>query len=158
IGLRVLSIVSASLIIARTTDPHDIFLWIVKMGVPYKIAYGLFVALRFIPLMEYEAENIQAAQYVRGIMEQKGGLKGTFTRLANFLVPFIAVGIRRADQAALAMEVRAFGLHPTRTNLRELKFPKNGRIFLAVWALLFVLYATFVNNNIFSAINFVPPH
>jgi energy-coupling factor transport system permease protein len=158
IALRVLSIVAASLTIARTTDPHDIFLSLLKLGIPYKIAYGLFIAIRFIPLMEYEAETIHSAQYVRGITQQKGGLRIKARQLANFLVPFIAVGIRRADQSALAMEVRAFGLHPTRTNLRSLEFPQTGRYFLIAWLAAFIVYVSIVDANILQAINFVPPH
>jgi energy-coupling factor transport system permease protein len=158
IALRVLSIVAASLTIARTTDPHDIFLSLLKLGIPYKIAYGLFIAIRFIPLMEYEAETIRSAQYVRGITQQKGGLREKGRQLSNFLVPFIAVGIRRADQSALAMEVRAFGLHPTRTNLRSLNFPKRGIWFFYIWLAAFVVYLFIVDANIFAAINFVPPH
>ncbi len=158
IALRVLSIVTASLTIARTTDPHDIFLSMVKLGLPYKLAYGMFIAIRFIPLMEYEAENIQAAQYVRGIVKQKGGLRNQIKSLSTFLMPFIAVGIRRADQSALAMEVRAFGLHPTRTYLRSLDFPKAGRIFIIVWVAAFCAYVLILNANIFQSINFMPPH
>lgn len=157
IALRVLAIVGASLTIARTTDPHDIFLTMVQAGLPYKIAYGMFIALRFIPLMEYEAATIQSAQFVRGITQQKGGgIANRIKQISNFLVPFIAVGIRRADQSALAMEVRAFGLYPTRTNLRELDFPKVGRLFLIVWIAAFVLYVTFFNADVLGAINFSP--
>lgn len=159
IALRILSIVSASMIIARTTDPHDIFLSLVQAGMPYKIAYGLFVALRFIPLMEYEAGNIQSAQFVRGIAKKEGGgLRNRIDQLANFMVPFVAIGIRRADQAALAMEVRAFGLYPTRTNLRELKFDKSGWIFVAAWAIAFILYALLLQANVFTFIFYNPPH
>jgi energy-coupling factor transport system permease protein len=158
IALRVLSIVAASLTIARTTDPHDIFLSLLQLGIPYKIAYGLFIAIRFIPLMEYEAETIRSAQYVRGITQPKGGLRVKAQQLGRFLVPLIAVGIRRADQSALAMEVRAFGLHPTRTNLRTLDFPKSGRLFFYIWLAAFMLYVFIVDANILQAINFVPPH
>lgn len=159
IAFRILSIVASSLIIARTTDPHDIFLTMVSIGMPYKLAYGLFIALRYIPLMEYEAGNIQSAQFVRGIVKKKGGgLKNTFTQISKFLIPFVAIGIRRADQSALAMEVRGFGLYETRTNLRELKFSKSGWIFVAVWAAAFIVYNLVLEANVFSVIFFEPPH
>jgi len=158
IGLRVLSIVAASLTIASTTDPHDIVLTLVKAGLPYKIAYGLFIALRFIPLMEYEAYNIQAAQYVRGITKKEGGVGSSFKGLSRVLVPFIAVGLRRADQAAIAMETRAFGLFPTRTYLRELYFSKVGTVFLVIWCLAFVIYETLMSTSFVEAIIFSFPH
>jgi energy-coupling factor transport system permease protein len=159
IAFRILSIVASSLIIARTTDPHDIFLTMVSIGMPYKLAYGLFIALRYIPLMEYEAGNIQSAQFVRGIVKRKGGgLKNTFTQISKFLIPFVAIGIRRADQSALAMEVRGFGLYETRTNLRELKFSKTAWLFVAAWAAAFIAYNLIMEANVFSVIFFEPPH
>ncbi|OGN97073.1 MAG: hypothetical protein A2Z71_02550 [Chloroflexi bacterium RBG_13_50_21] len=157
IAFRILSIVASSMIIARTTDPHDIFLTMVSIGLPYKLAYGLFIALRYIPLMEYEASNIQSAQFVRGIVKKEGGgLKNTFNQVSKFLLPFVAIGIRRADQSALAMEVRGFGLYETRTNLRELKFSKSGWIFVAAWALAFIAYNLVMEANVFSVIFFNP--
>ena len=159
IAFRILSIVASSMIIARTTDPHDIFLTMTSIGMPYKLAYGLFIALRYIPLMEYEAGNIQSAQFVRGIVKKEGGgLRNTYAQVSKFLIPFVAIGVRRADQSALAMEVRGFGLHETRTNLRELKFSKNGWLFVGIWAAAFIVYNLIMEANMFSVIFFQPPH
>jgi energy-coupling factor transport system permease protein len=159
IAFRILSIVASSMIIARTTDPHDIFLSMTSLGMPYKLAYAIFIALRYIPLMEYEAGNIQSAQFVRGIAQkQGGGLKNWYNQISKFLIPFIAIGIRRADQSALAMEVRGFGLYKTRTNLRKLEFSNTGWIFVAVWAAAFIAYNLIMEANVFTVIFFEPPH
>lgn len=159
IAFRILAIVASSMIIARTTDPHDIFLSITSLGVPYKFAYAIFIALRYIPLMEYEAGNIQSAQFVRGIAQKEGGgIKNRINQISKFLIPFIAIGIRRADQSALAMEVRGFGLYRTRTNLRKLNFAKTGWIFVAVWAVAFIAYNLIMEANVFSVVFFEPPH
>lgn len=160
IAFRILAIVASSMIIARTTDPHDIFLTMVSLGMPYKLAYGLFIALRYIPLMEYEASNIQAAQFVRGIAKKgnAGGLRGSIIQFGKFLLPFVAIGIRRANQSALAMEVRGFGLYETRTNLRNLDFKKTGWLFVAAWAAAFIAYSLIMEANVFSAVLFEPPH
>jgi len=160
IAFRILSIVASSMIIARTTDPHDIFLTMVSLGMPYKLAYGLFIALRYIPLMEYEAGNIQAAQFVRGITKKRrgGGIKSSIVQFGKFLLPFVAIGIRRANQSALAMEVRGFGLYETRTNLRTLDFKKSGWLFVAVWAVAFIAYNLIMEANVFSVILFQPIH
>jgi energy-coupling factor transport system permease protein len=156
IALRIVAIIAASAVIAKTSDPRDVFLALIKIGVPYTIAYGLFAAIRFIPLMEYEAETIQEAQMVRGIAKKKGGLKSTIATVQNFLVPFIASGVRRAQQSAVALDVRGFGLYPTRTYLRTLKADRAGMIFAGVWALALVLYILFMQANIFGSIFFEP--
>lgn len=157
IALRILAIVAASAVIAKTTDPRDVFLSLVQIGIPYNIAYGLFAAIRFIPLMEYEAETIREAQMVRGVASQRGGLKSIINQVRNFLVPFIACGVRRAQQSAVALEVRAFGLHPTRTYLREVQPSKGGWIFVAVWAVALLAYIVLSQQNVLGAVFFEPP-
>jgi energy-coupling factor transport system permease protein len=152
IALRILAIVASSSVFAKTTDPRDVFLSVIQMGVPYTLAYGLFAALRFLPLMEYEAETIREAQMVRGIV--KSNEKGNRIHQAkNFLVPFIASGIRHAQQSAIALDVRAFGISPKRTYLRELKPDRAGWIFVGVWLAAFVLFLVFVQVNVSAIVN-----
>jgi energy-coupling factor transport system permease protein len=155
IALRILAIVASSSIIAKTTDPRDVFLSMIKLGLPYTLSYGMFAALRFIPLMEYEAETIREAQMVRGIIQQnKGSLSNQLTQARNFLVPFIASGIRMAQQGAIALDVRAFGITPTRTYLRELKSDRNGWIFTGIWILAFILFIIFGQASLWKILNF----
>ena len=56
------------------------------------------------------------------------------------------------------MEVRGFGMYPTRTNLRELKFSKSGWIFVGAWAAAFIAYNLLMEANVFSVIFYNPPH
>lgn len=156
ITLRILAIVTASAIIAKTTDPRDIFLSLIGVGVPYTLAYGLFAAIRFLPLMEYEAETIKEAHMVRGIASQKGGLKSKFNQTRNFLVPFIASGVRRAQQSAIALDVRGFGLTEERTYLRQLNFGRTGYAFVALWFVAMVLFVVLTKGNLLGAIAFSP--
>ena len=155
--LRILAIVAASAMIAKTTDPRDIFLSLVGVGVPYTIAYGMFAAIRFLPLMEYEADTIREAHMVRGIASQKGGLKSKIDQARNFLVPFIASGVRRAQQSAIALDVRGFGLSKERTYIRELEFSSSGKWFLAAWGVALIVFIVLTKGNLMGAVLFEPP-
>lgn len=152
IALRVLAIVAASTTIAKTTDPRDVFLSLTHIGVPYKIAYGLFAAIRFIPLMEYEAETIREAQMVRGITPPEKGWKSQFVGLSNILTPLIACGIRRAQQSAAALDVRGFGLFPQRTNLRKPVQSRSGWVLVSVTTALLIGYILVTKQNILGAL------
>jgi energy-coupling factor transport system permease protein len=157
IALRILAIVASSSVIAKTTDPRDVFLSMIKLGIPYTIAYGLFAAIRFIPLMEYEAETIREAQMVRGVINRKNtGLKMRVVQARNFLVPFIASAIRRAQQSAIALDVRAFGISPTRTYIREMSSDRIGWIFALAWVIALLTYVILLQANIFQAVYFNP--
>jgi len=157
IALRILAIVSASTIIAKTTSPREIFLTLVNMGVPYKLAYGLFTAIRFIPLMEYEAHTIRDAQFVRGIASKKGGIISKVKQAGNLLVPLIATGMRRADQSAASMEIRAFGLYPNRTYIHKLSYTRAGTVFLIIWIVALLVYIAVFQQNLLQAIFYNPP-
>lgn len=155
IALRILSIVTVSLVLSKTTDPRDIFLTLVHAGLPYRLAYVLFLALRLIPLMEYEAATIRDAQYVRGIVPQKGGLINWFKQWGTLVVPWIAAGMRRAEQSSVAMEVRAFGLYPDRTYFHDMKAKDRGILFLIPWVIAFILYLIF-RGNVFDVFFYQP--
>lgn len=157
IALRVLGIVAASTVIAKTTNPQDIFLALVRIHVPYKIAYGLFTAIRFIPLLEYEASIINDAQYVRGIAIKKGGIVNTFKRFTLFLIPLLATAMRRAEQSAMAMEVRAFGLYETRTYSHDLVIPRVEWVFVGCWLIAFIAYLVLTQGDFMNAIFYNPP-
>lgn len=157
IALRILAIIASSSVISKTTDPRDVFLSMIKLGIPYTLSYGLFAAIRFIPLMEYESETIREAQMVRGIVSQsKGGIGNRIAQVKKFMVPFIASAIRRAQQSAIALDVRAFGITPSRTYLRSLKPDRGGWIFAGIWAAFLVLYIIFIQSNLFNILNFNP--
>lgn len=150
IGLRLLSVVATSVVIARTTDPRDIYLTMIKLGLPYRVAHMLFTALRFIPMMQYEATVILEAQRVRGIAKEKGGLKNFLERMRKFLIPLLAVGVRRADQAAIAAEVRCFGLYKERTHLRKMSFSKQGWALPIVFLAAFAAYVVLTGGNLYG--------
>ena len=146
IGFRLLSVVAMSTIIAKTTDPRDVYLTLINLGLPYRVSHMLFTALRFIPLMEYETETIREAQKVRGIARE-GGMSW-INQMKNLLLSLIAAGIRRADQSAIAADVRAFGLRTERTYLREMNFSKSGWLFVGCWLVLFAGYMVITGGNL----------
>jgi energy-coupling factor transport system permease protein len=156
IAFRIFGIVASSITIAKTTQPSDVFLLLVRMGIPYKIAYGLFTAIRFMPLMEYEAQTIRNAQYVRGIALKKKGLVNLVRQAGNLLVPLVASGMRRADQSSIAMDVRGFGMYSTRTYISELKSSKLDWIFISLWVLAFIAFLIFFQQDFLGVIIFNP--
>ena len=69
-------------------------------------------------------------------------------QMKNLLLSLIAAGIRRADQSAIAADVRAFGLRAERTYLREMNFSKSGWLFVGFWLVLFVGYMVITGGNL----------
>ena len=147
-GLRILLIAFASLIFVWTTDPRDLIVSIIYLRVPYRIAYAVFVALRFVPLLENEAAVIREAQSVRGVEQVHGRLES----LKRYVLPLLLSGIRKSENTAVAMDSRAFGAFPTRTYVKEFRWTVSGILFLIVFAAIgaLLVYAAARRGNLYA--------
>ena len=114
-GLRFVAIIALALIAGLTsTGPDLVRTAVQQLRVPYRIGYTALAAFRFVPRFGHELEVIRQAHRVRGA---HGG-RGPFAALARwwgYIVPLLAGAIRHAERVALAMDARAFGAHPDRT-------------------------------------------
>lgn len=132
-ALRLAAILSLALIGGLTTTGPDLVrAGIQQLHVPYRIGYTALAAYRFVPRFGYELSVIRAAHRVRG---HHGG-RGPFARLARgwgYIVPLLAGAIRHAERVALAMDARAFGAHPTRTERHLVPFRTRDTVFIALF-------------------------
>ncbi|MBS1896888.1 MAG: energy-coupling factor transporter transmembrane protein EcfT [Actinobacteria bacterium] len=143
-GLRLAAILGLALIPGLTTTGPDLArAGVQQLRVPYRIGYTALAAYRFVPRFGYELGVIRAAHRVRGT---HGG-RGPFARIARgwgYIVPLLASAIRHAERVALAMDARAFGAYPTRTERHEVPFGGRDIVFLvlmlAASATIFVLF------------------
>jgi energy-coupling factor transport system permease protein len=114
-ALRIAAILLLSLLIGLTTTGPDLVRASVQnLGVPYRVGFTALAALRFVPRFRRELEVIRAAHRVRGMHRGRGPLAAV-RRMVSYAIPLLASSIRHAERVALAMDARAFGAHPTRT-------------------------------------------
>lgn len=140
-AVRVWTISFASLTFVWTTDPKRFVIALIRVfRVPYRIAYGVFVALRFLPLMSNELKVIKEAHAVRGVSQVSGRLEA----YKRYTVPLLVSGIRKAETVALAMDSRAFGVYPHRTYLEDFEWSKSG-IFLVLTVLVLEAMLIYLN-------------
>lgn len=114
-ALRVAALVLLSLIPGlSTTGPELVRALVQNLRVPYRLGYTALAALRFVPRFGHELEVIRAAHRVRGTDRGRGPVAAVH-RSISYAIPLLASAIRHAERVALAMDARAFGAHPTRT-------------------------------------------
>jgi energy-coupling factor transporter transmembrane protein EcfT len=66
---------------------------------------------------------------------------GRLSRPFAAVIPLLASSIRHADRMALAMESRAFGAHPTRTERHPSRWRARDTVFtLVLWLLTAALF------------------
>lgn len=114
-ALRIAAIVLLSLLAGlSTTGPEVVRALVQNLRVPYRLGYTALAAFRFVPRFRHELEVIRAAHRVRGTGGGRGPVAAA-RRTISSAIPLLASAIRHAERVALAMDARAFGAHPTRT-------------------------------------------
>jgi len=143
-GLRLAAIVALTLMAGlSTTGPDLVRATVQQLRVPYRIGYTALAAFRFVPRFGHELDVIRQAHRVRGA---HGG-RGPFAAVARwfgYVVPLMAGAIRHAERVALAMDARAFGAHPDRTERHLVPFRARDVVFIVLfWATAAALFWIF---------------
>ncbi|BBB89418.1 energy-coupling factor transporter transmembrane component T family protein [Methylomusa anaerophila] len=120
-GLRMAAMTSLGLLACWTTETRLLLLGLVRMRLPYSLAFMTVTAVRFIPVMMQETMQVITASRMRG-----------GSRLSiRLLTPILANCLRRAGTLAVAVESRAFRSSHCRTYLEELRLLAAEKVFLA---------------------------
>lgn len=128
IALRGLAIGAISVTFVLTTDPTRFAVSLVRnLRVPYRIAYPMLAAYRFLPFLTDEYAQIHLAQQVRGsaATTRLGALRARLREI----VPLFAFAIRHATAVAIAMDARAFASAGRRTYWREARITASDAVF-----------------------------
>ena len=115
-SLRLVTLTSAFFIFFRTTAPEDLGNALVKVGLPYSLAFVLSASLQFVPVISRKAHNVIDAQRSRGIPLEPG--LSALRHYPALLAPLLIQSFQLADELAEAMEARGFG-RPGRTFWRD---------------------------------------
>ncbi|WES63775.1 energy-coupling factor transporter transmembrane component T [Microbacter sp. GSS18] len=133
-GLRIAAIASLALIVGlSTTGPDLVRATVQQLRVPYRIGYTALAALRFVPRFGHELDVIRQAHRVRGAHGGRGPLSA-IARWSGYVVPLLAGAIRHAERVALAMDARAFGAYPERTERHLVPWRARDTVFTVVFA------------------------
>jgi energy-coupling factor transport system permease protein len=132
-GLRIAAIVALALIAGLSTSGPDVVRSTVQqLRVPYRIGYTALAAFRFVPRFGHELEVIRQAHRVRGAHGGRGPFAAT-ARWSGYIVPLLAGAIRHAERVALAMDARAFGAYPDRTERHIVPFRMRDVLFIVLF-------------------------
>ena len=134
-GLRIAAIVALALIAGlSTTGPDLVRATVQQLRVPYRIGYTALAAFRFVPRFGHELDVIRQAHRVRGAHAGRGPFAAV-ARWAGYVLPLLAGAIRHAERVALAMDARAFGAFPDRTERHLVPFRVRDVVFIVVFLL-----------------------
>src|SRR4030042_1452618 len=118
-GLRLGTFVSIGLIFLSTTRNEELTNGLIRMGVPYPLAFALSTALRLVPTFPGAGATSIQAQVSRALDLESGSI---FKRISKFIpqaVPLFIYAIRHTNLLAMALESKGFSPESKRTMYYE---------------------------------------
>lgn len=135
VGLRLLTLTSTFFAFFCTTTPEDLGNSLIKVGMPYSVAFVFSTSLQFVPVITRKTKNVIDAQRARGISLEPGW--SALRHYPAFLGPLLIQAFQLAEELAEAMEARGFG-RPGRTFLKEYRLRKKDWLVLAGGLLILI--------------------
>ncbi len=156
-------IIMISTIMTLSTSPIDLTdafekllspLKLVKIPV-HQLSMMMSIALRFIPTLMNELDKIILAQKSRGSEISSGSIINRVKAFVPLLIPLFISAFQRAEDLAIAMEVRGYDTKKQRTNYRKLQWETKDSLTLLILLPLSVvlcvkIYGSVVNHACFS--------
>jgi energy-coupling factor transport system permease protein len=138
---KFLVLIFASVIFTMTTSTRDLMLSLGKLRIPQSFVFMLTVAIRFIPVIMAEINNVIYAQKVRAYNPELS-LRHPIESMKRFvpiLIPVLMLLLKRANELALSVESRAFLANKKMTYPERLRFGIVDAAFSVILIMIFAL-------------------
>lgn len=138
-GLRLMTFVSAGLLLLATTKNEEITNGLIRLGIPYPVAFALATAIRLAPTFADAGATIVQAQVSRGLDLDSKNIFSRFQRFAPLAIPIFISAMRYTNFLAMALESKGFRPDAPRTSYYEPRI--TGRDWLVLGSLTVTLAA-----------------
>ncbi|MGE6555492.1 energy-coupling factor transporter transmembrane component T family protein [Exiguobacterium artemiae] len=149
--LKYSAIVPIAVLFLVTTHPTEFAASLNRIGIPYKIAFAVSLALRYIPDVQRDFRTIKDAQEARGVALSNAPLFKRIRNSLNILLPLVFTSLERIETVSNAMDLRGFGAGKKRTWYNQRPMTKADFTAIACVGLLVLLscFITFYDGNRF---------
>jgi len=150
--MKYMAVIPVALLFIMATNPSEFAASLASIGVNYRIAYAVAIALRYIPDVQKDFREISQAQQARGIdLSRKDGFVDRLKNSSAILFPLVLASLHRIEVISNAMELRGFGKMKKRTWIVGRKFARGdyAAIAVAVLILCFSMVVTFYDGSRF---------
>ncbi|MDR1944338.1 MAG: energy-coupling factor transporter transmembrane protein EcfT [Synergistaceae bacterium] len=108
---------------------------VLYLRIPYKYAFALTTAIRFIPLFSEEMAAIMEAQTARGVQFDTKNFFKKIKLLLPLCVPLLISSVRKIESSAISAELRGFNLRTRLSGYKEYRFSVKDAAAAAICAL-----------------------
>ncbi len=150
--MKYMAVIPVALLFIMATNPSEFAASLASIGVNYRIAYAVAIALRYIPDVQKDFREISQAQQARGIeLSRKDRFLDRLRNSSAILFPLVLASLHRIEVISNAMELRGFGKQRKRTWIVGRKFVRADYLamVLAVLVLVLSMIITFYDGSRF---------
>ena len=140
LGLRIIATMLPLMLLFAITEMNDLCGALVKrLHVPYRYAFIVTTAFRFVPLFTTEFHDIEDAQKARGVEYDTGNIFRKIRLIVPLFVPLLISSLRKVDAGAMSAQLRGFNLRTVKSGYHTYPFHLRDGICLLIVALLLVI-------------------
>lgn len=121
-ALKLMTTIASSVVFLSTTKNEEIATGLIRLGLPYNVAFAFSMALRLVPTFVGAGATIVQAQKSRGLDVESGNLLVRMRKYLPLVVPVFASAIRSTNRMAMALEAKGFGARQDRTYFLQLAY------------------------------------
>jgi energy-coupling factor transport system permease protein len=148
LGLRFLAIAIAGLTYAFTTHPTDMVQNFSRKGLDYRLVHAPVLGLVLFPSFIQLGREISTTQRIRDLGQDMNPVARKWARMKHLAFGMLVMGLRRGQTQAMALDIRGYGAHKTRTFLRQMPTSRAGRIFGWTCFIVAIVYLIFQIGNL----------
>jgi energy-coupling factor transport system permease protein len=139
ISMRFFNLVISSSLFFTTLSPDEIEFVTKWVKMPRDVSFVVVSALRFIPLLATDLNQIVEVQMSRGLDLQTRNPVKWLKNSLPIIIPLIVISVLRSQQMAEAIELRGYGASKKPTQLLEFKFNMTDLAILLIILVLIVM-------------------
>ncbi len=146
IVLRLISATMPLALMLSITQMNDLSnVLVTKLGIPYKYAFTLTTAMRFIPIFANEMSGIMEAQTSRGVQMDTGNPFKKIKLIFPLCVPLLITSVRKIEGSAISAEIRGFYLRTKNSCYKEYAI-KRADIAVLLFSVILAVSAVFIKR------------
>lgn len=108
-----------------------------KLGIPFKYAFALTTAIRFIPVFSAEMQGIMETQTARGVRFDTKNFFKKIGLIIPLCVPLLITSVSKIDEAAISAELRGFNRRKKNSGYKTYPFTVSDIASAAVSIIIF---------------------
>ncbi|MGH7966819.1 MAG: energy-coupling factor transporter transmembrane component T family protein [Candidatus Binatia bacterium] len=118
-AMKLSTFLATGALFLATTRVEEFAFALTSLGVPYRLGFTITLAFRLVPLFLDAVLTVIQAQRCRGLDIHSGPVWQRLRSYVLVIIPVFMGALRRADQMAIALEVRGFNSARPRTSYQR---------------------------------------